>query len=144
MTEDAKPSRQDIALAVKYIEERYENLGVKVGGVDYYDETDMLVIALRTTADNEEDVLRVAGMVIGAYKKIGEGSDWFEVSRLGVSMSLPEMIDNEPPVLEWGTTAEDARRLIGGDEKSTSGVLRDLERDAEARRRLHRGLGTLD
>lgn len=144
MTDNAKPSRRDIALAVKYIEEGRDDLGVKVGGVDYYDETDMLVVALRTTANNEEDALRVAGLVIGAYKKIGEDSEWFDGSRLGVFMSLPEIIDDEPPVAEWGTTSEDARRLLGGREKNTVGVLRDLERDAEAKKRLHKGLGTLE
>jgi|GEM_PF-4216486 len=144
MTEGTRPSGRDIALAVKYIEERYEDLEIKVGGVDYYDEMDMLVVALSTTADNEEDVLRVAGMVIGAYTKIGEDSDWFEGSKLGVSMSIPEMTDDEPPVAEWGTTADDARRLFEGQGKDFDKFLQDLDREPEAKRQLHQGLGTLD
>lgn len=143
MTEET-PSRRDLALAVKYMEGRQDNLGIGVGGVDYYDETEMLVIALRTTADNEEDLLRVAGIVVGAYKKIGEDSDWFDGSRLGVSMSVPEMFDDEPPVAEWGTTSEDARRLLDGQQENPDGFLRSLERDAEEKRQLHRGLGTLE
>ncbi len=143
MTEET-PSRRDLALAVKYMEGRQDSLGIGVGGVDYYDETEMLVIALRTTADNEKDLLRVAGIVVGAYKKIGEGSDWFDGSRLGVSMSVPEMSDDEPPVAEWGTTSEDARRLLDGQRENPDGFLRSLERDSEEKRRLHRGLGTLE
>jgi hypothetical protein len=144
MTEEARPSGRDIALAVKYMEDRHEELDVKVGGVDYYDEMNMLVVALRTTADTEADVLRVTGMVIGAYTKIGEDSDWFEGSKLGVSMSIPEMTDDEPPVAEWGTTAEDARHLFDGQGRDFEKFLRDLDREPDAKRRLHQGLGTLE
>jgi hypothetical protein len=138
------PSRRDLALAVKYMEGKKDGLRIEVGGVDYYDETEMMVIALRTTADGQKELLRVAGIIVGAYKKIGEGSDWFDGSRLGVSMSVPEMSDDEPPVVEWGTTSEGARRLLDGQQENPEGFLRSLERDSKEKRRLHRGLGTLE